>query len=76
MFQICGDNINVLFCEIIATLRSGYMVQDSFEFAQAVEGMMRQTLGISLDEKVCINFRMASVTSEIHHVQMKSLSLG
>lgn len=35
-----------------ATLRSGYMVQDSFEFAQAVEGMMRQTLGISLDEKV------------------------
>ncbi|XKL62542.1 hypothetical protein PGB90_002375 [Kerria lacca] len=35
-----------------ATLRSGFMVQDSLEFAQAVEIMMRQSLGISLDEKV------------------------
>lgn len=35
-----------------ATLRSGYMVQDSYEFAQAVETMMKQTLGIPLDEKV------------------------
>lgn len=28
------------------------MVQDSHEFAQAVETMMKQTLGIPLDEKV------------------------
>lgn len=35
-----------------ATLRSGFMVQDSYEFAQAVEAMMRQSLGISPDEKV------------------------
>lgn len=35
-----------------ATLRSGFMVQDSYEFAQAVETMMKQTLGIPLDEKV------------------------
>lgn len=35
-----------------ATLRSGFMVQDSYEFAQAVEAMMKQSLGISPDEKV------------------------
>lgn len=61
MFRACSDGINVLFDKIVATLRSGFMVQDSFEFAQAVEGMMRQTLGISLDEKVCTNFLMAGV---------------
>ncbi len=28
------------------------MVQDSYEFALAVEGMIKETLGISPDEKV------------------------
>lgn len=35
-----------------ATLRSGYMLQDTAEFAQSVELMMRQTLGIPEDEQV------------------------
>ncbi|KAI5749327.1 hypothetical protein M8J76_006476 [Diaphorina citri] len=35
-----------------ATLRSGFMLQDSADFAKHVESMMRQTLGISVDEKV------------------------
>lgn len=35
-----------------ATLRSGYMLQDTAEFAQSVEVMMRQTLGIPEDEQV------------------------
>nr|URW69982.1 heat shock protein [Bemisia tabaci] len=35
-----------------ATLRSGFMLQDSAEFAQSVELLMRQSLGISPDEKV------------------------
>ncbi|KAL1464670.1 hypothetical protein WDU94_004297 [Cyamophila willieti] len=35
-----------------ATLRSGFMLQDSADFAKHVEAMMRQTLGISVDEKV------------------------
>uniref|UniRef100_A0A646QE69 Heat shock protein 83 n=1 Tax=Hemiscolopendra marginata TaxID=943146 RepID=A0A646QE69_9MYRI len=35
-----------------ATLRSGYMLKDTSSFAERVEKMMRQTLGVSLDEKV------------------------
>jgi len=35
-----------------ATLRSGFMLQESAEFAESVEGLMRQSLGIPLDEKV------------------------
>jgi heat shock protein beta len=35
-----------------ATLRSGYMLKDTSDFAQSVEAMMRKTLGIPLDEKV------------------------
>ncbi|XP_059488205.1 endoplasmin isoform X2 [Neocloeon triangulifer] len=34
-----------------ATLRSGYMLKDTSEFAASVEAMMRKTLGISPDEK-------------------------
>lgn len=33
----------------LATLRSGYMLQDSAEFAQTVEELMRETLGIPKD---------------------------
>lgn len=44
------ETANVLFST--CTLRSGFMVQNSYEFAQAVEVMMKQTLGISPDEKV------------------------
>lgn len=35
-----------------ATLRSGFSLQDSAEFADSVEKLMRQTLGISEDEQV------------------------
>lgn len=35
-----------------ATLRSGYMLQDTAEFAKNVESMLRQSLGISADEPV------------------------
>lgn len=34
-----------------ATLRSGYMLQETADFANSIERMMRQTLGISVDEK-------------------------
>jgi len=34
-----------------ATLRSGYMLQETSEFADSIERMMRQTLGVSLDEQ-------------------------
>ncbi|KAL1116543.1 hypothetical protein AAG570_005015 [Ranatra chinensis] len=37
-----------------ATLRSGYMLQDTAAFAQSVEAMLRQTLGIPADEPVSI----------------------
>lgn len=35
-----------------ATLRSGFMLQESADFADSVEKMMRQTLGISEDEQI------------------------
>merc|ERR1719369_374900 len=35
-----------------ATLRSGFMLKDTVEFAASVEEMMRSTLGVPLDEKV------------------------
>ncbi|CAG7818521.1 unnamed protein product [Allacma fusca] len=35
-----------------ATLRSGYMLKDTVDFASTVEGMMRQTLGIPADEEI------------------------
>ncbi|XP_068210577.1 endoplasmin isoform X1 [Palaemon carinicauda] len=35
-----------------ATLRSGYMLKDTVDFAKSVEEMMRQTLGVSLSEPV------------------------
>lgn len=34
-----------------ATLRSGYMLQETADFADSIERMMRQTLGVSVDEK-------------------------
>lgn len=34
-----------------ATLRSGFMLQDTAEFAESVEKLMRQSLGVSLDEQ-------------------------
>lgn len=33
-----------------ATLRSGFMLRETADFALAIEQMMRQTLGIPLDE--------------------------
>ncbi|KAJ8944147.1 hypothetical protein NQ314_009540 [Rhamnusium bicolor] len=35
-----------------ATLRSGYMLRETADFAQSIEAMMRKTLGVSLDEPV------------------------
>lgn len=35
-----------------ATLRSGYILQDTVEFAKSVEELMRETLGIPLNEPV------------------------
>jgi len=35
-----------------ATLRSGYMLQDTVEFAKSIERMMRQNLGVPLDAQV------------------------
>ncbi|KAJ8941557.1 hypothetical protein NQ318_011515 [Aromia moschata] len=35
-----------------ATLRSGYMLRETADFAQSVEAMMRKTLGVPLDEQV------------------------
>jgi len=35
-----------------ATLRSGFMLQESADFAESIEALMRQSLGIPLDEKV------------------------
>ncbi|KAL1495056.1 hypothetical protein ABEB36_010536 [Hypothenemus hampei] len=35
-----------------ATLRSGYMLKETAQFAQSVETMMRKTLGVPLDEQV------------------------
>jgi len=35
-----------------ATLRSGYMLKDTVDFAETVEKMMRQSLGVPMDEEV------------------------
>lgn len=35
-----------------ATLRSGYMLRETSDFAESIEMMMRKTLGVSLDEQV------------------------
>lgn len=35
-----------------ATLRSGFMLQESADFADSVEKLMRQTLGIAEDEQI------------------------
>lgn len=35
-----------------ATLRSGYMLKETADFAQSIEVMMRKTLGVPLDEQV------------------------
>lgn len=37
-----------------ATLRSGYMLKDTLAFADHIESMMRETLGVDKDEQVCI----------------------
>ena len=35
-----------------AALRSGYSLKDTVKFAQQIEAMMRQTLGVDADEMV------------------------
>lgn len=41
-----------VYLKIYSLRRSGYMLQETADFAQTVEMMMRQTLGIPLDEQV------------------------
>lgn len=38
-----------------ATLRSGFMLQETSDFADTIEKMMRQTLGVPLDEQIDID---------------------
>ncbi|XP_014256845.1 endoplasmin [Cimex lectularius] len=47
---VAKDTAELLFKT--ATLRSGYMLQDTASFADSVESLVKQTLGISPDEKV------------------------
>lgn len=35
-----------------ATLRSGYLLEDTADFADSIDRMLKKTLGVSLDEKV------------------------
>lgn len=35
-----------------ATLRSGYMLRETQDFAQSIESMMKRTLGVSADEQI------------------------
>ncbi|KAK4313758.1 hypothetical protein Pmani_014914 [Petrolisthes manimaculis] len=49
--DIVAKNIAVMMYHT-ATLRSGYMLKDTVDFSKSVEEMMRQTLGVSLDEQV------------------------
>lgn len=41
--------ISIIF---LATLRSGFMLKDTADFAESVELMMKKTLGVSLEEQV------------------------
>lgn len=50
-FIYFGKNLLIYFY-YLATLRSGFMLQESADFAESVEALMRQSLGIPLDEKV------------------------
>jgi Ran GTPase-activating protein (RanGAP) involved in mRNA processing and transport len=42
-----ANPVNVIFI-----CRSGYMLKDTVNFAEQIEAMMRQTLGVDLDEQV------------------------
>ncbi|XP_045624085.1 endoplasmin isoform X2 [Procambarus clarkii] len=49
--DVTAKNIAVMMYHT-ATLRSGYMLKDTVNFSKSVEEMMRQSLGIPLDEPV------------------------
>ncbi|TDG45009.1 hypothetical protein AWZ03_008570 [Drosophila navojoa] len=48
-----------------ATLRSGYMLQETSNFADSIERMMRQTLGVPLDEQIEIDEDDTDDTDEV-----------
>lgn len=48
-----------------ATLRSGYMLQETSNFADSIERMMRQTLGVPLDEQIEIDEDDSDDTDEV-----------
>ena len=41
-----------MFYFIVATLRSGYQLPNTVSFAESIETMMRQSLGVDADELV------------------------
>ena len=51
-----GDKLLPVFhvstCLHISGFRSGYSLKDTVNFAQQIESMMRQTLGVDADEQV------------------------
>jgi heat shock protein beta len=42
----------IVYVVFSATLRSGYMLKETADFAESVEIMMKKTLGIPLEEQV------------------------
>lgn len=55
-----------------ATLRSGYGLKDTAAFAERVEKMMRRSLGVSLDEKVCCCTVPDSLLVHFYQREMKA----
>merc|ERR1712126_243023 len=48
--QTAKDLVRVMF--ETATLRSGYTIKDSLDFASRIERMLRMSMGVDLDAKV------------------------
>jgi len=48
-----------------ATLRSGYMLKDTVNFAEHIESMMRETLGVSAAEEVDEEEELPEVDEEV-----------
>lgn len=59
-----------------ASLRSGYTLRDMTAFSERVEKMMRRSLGVSLDEQVCLTaMDRGCLTLFFMHVCLCGLSL-
>lgn len=78
--SICWFNILKIMSNISfyysATLRSGFMLHESADFAESVEALMRQSLGIPLDEKVSFDDEEESVgDQQVEEEEYKEESL-